>query len=168
MHAVGDITYLPTRDGWQYLAVVLDLATRAVVGWALRPTLHTELAAAALMMAQQHGHLQTGAIFHSDRGSHSTSTAFQRICAELGVTQSMGAVGTCWDNAVAEAFFATLKSDLTAEVGTFATRREANAWVVQYIEGWYNRRRPHSSNRGRPPMLAWQAATSPPAAVHSS
>jgi putative transposase len=164
---VGDITYVPTRDGWQYLAVVLDLATRAVLGWALRPTLHTDLVSAALTMASQHGHLASGAIFHSDRGSQYTSQAFQGVCQDLGVTQSMGAVGTCWDNAVAEAFFATLKSDLAAEVGTFASRHEANAWVVTYLEGWYNRRRPHTHNQGRPPMTAWQEYQSPVVPIFS-
>jgi putative transposase len=152
---VGDITYLPTRDGWLYLAVVLDLATRAVIGWALRPTLHTELVSAAMTMATQQQSLGPTAIFHSDRGTQYTSHAFQAHCAALGVTQSMGATGVCWDNAVAEAFFATLKSDLAAEIGTFTTRQEARAWVVRYIEGWYNRRRPHSFNDGLPPLVAW-------------
>jgi len=165
---VGDITYLPTRDGWQYLAVVLDLATRAVVGWALRPTLHTELVSAALPMAHTHGRLAEGAIFHSDRGSQYTSDALQQQCASLDITQSMGEVGTCWDNAVAESFFATLKSDLAAEVGTFAHRAAANAWVVAYLEGWDNRRRPHSHNQGRPPMVAWQQHPSPSFVVQGS
>ena len=156
---VGDITYLPTREGWLYLAVVLDLATRAVIGWAMRPTLHTEVAQAALAMAHQHGHLPAGAIFHSDRGTQYTSHDFQAHCAELRVTQSMGATGVCWDNAVAEAFFATLKCDLVAEEGTFATRQEARAWIVRYIEGWYNRRRPHRFNDGVPPLVAWHQLT---------
>lgn len=149
---VGDITFLPTQDGWLYLAVVIDLATRAVIGWALRPTQHTELVSSALTMAHQHGYLRSGAIFHSDRGSQYTSQAFQTVCTELAVTQSMGATGVCWDNAVAESFFATLKSDLAAEVGTFRTRQDARAWVIRYIEGWYNRRRPHATNHGLPPM----------------
>ncbi len=156
---VGDITYLPTREGWLYLAVVLDLATRAVIGWALRPTQQSELVSAALRMAQQHGHLEAGAIFHSDRGSQYTSQAFQQRCADLGVVQSMGATGVCWDNAVAESFFATLKSDLASEVGTFPTQQEARAWVVRYIEGWYNRRRPHATNHGLAPMTAWERLT---------
>lgn len=136
--------------------MVLDLATRAVTGWALRPTLHTELVSAALSMAHVHQQLGPAAIFHSDRGTQYTSAAFQRQCAALGVTQSMGATGVCWDNAVAESFFATLKSDLVAEVGTFATHRDARAWVVRYIEGWYNRRRPHTWNHGSPPLVAWE------------
>ena len=91
-------------------------------------------------MAHDHGYRAEGAIFHSDRGSQYTSTTCQTLCAQRQVTQSMGTVGTCWDNAVAEAFFATLKSDLATEVGTIATRRAA-AWVVMSLEGWYNRRR---------------------------
>lgn len=151
---VGDITYLPTREGWLYLAVVLDLATRAVLGWALRPTQHTELVTAALRMAADHGHLAAGAIFHSDRGSQYASQRFQDHCADLTVVQSMGQTGVCWDNAVAESFFATLKSDLATEVGTFATSADARSWIVRYIEGSYNRRRPHSINQGLPPMTA--------------
>jgi putative transposase len=153
---VGDITYLPTTEGWLYLAVVLDLATRAVIGWALRPTLHTALVSSALAMAAQHGRLEPGAIFHSDRGSQYTAQPFQAQCAALGVTQSLGATGVCWDNAVAESFFATLKGDLVSEVGTFATRQDARAWVVRYIEGWYNRRRPHTWNDGQAPLVAWR------------
>lgn len=156
---VGDITNLPTREGWLYLAVVIDLATRAVIGWAVRPRQQSELVTAALQMAHQHGHLHAGAIFHSDRGSQYTSQAFQDLCAELAVTQSMGRTGVCWDNAVAESFFATLKSDLAAEVGVFATRQAARSWIVRYIEGWYNRRRPHTTNHGVAPMTAWERLT---------
>jgi len=156
---VGDITSLPTREGWLYLAVVLDLATRAVIGWALRPTQHTELVISALSMAHQHGHLEPGAVFHSDRGSQYTSQAFQERCAALTVVQSMGQTGVCWDNAVAESFFATLKSDLAAEVGVFPTRQEARNWIVRYIEGWYNRRRPHTTNHGLAPRTAWERLT---------
>ncbi len=165
---VGDITYLPTREGWLYLAVVLDLATRAVVGWALRPTLHTELVSSALTMAHQHGCLLSEAIFHSDRGSQYTATAFQDQCAALGITQSMGATGVCWDNAVAEAFFATLKTDLAGEVGSFISHQAARQWTIPYIEGWYNRRRPHSWNNGAAPLAAWAQATAPLNAVSLS
>lgn len=152
----GDITYLRTQEGWCYLAVVLDLATRAVIGWALRSSLHTELVTAALTMARTHGYLRKEAIFHSDRGSQYTATTFQQVCKQFTVTQSMGAVGTCWDNAVAESFFATLKTDLAAEIGTFRTREEATGWVATYIEGWYNRRRPHTITGGQPPMRELQ------------
>lgn len=153
---VGDITYLATREGWQYLAVVIDLATRAVVGWALRPTLQTELVTAALTMAAQHGYLRRNAMFHSDRGSQYTAGSFQELCGRLTVSQSMGAVGMCWDNAVAESFFATLKTDLMAEIGAFSSREAATGWVATYIEGWYNRRRPHTITGGEPPMLHFQ------------
>lgn len=165
---VGDITYLPTREGWLYLAVVLDLATRAVVGWALRPSLHTELVSAALTMARQHGHVAAGTIFHSDRGSQYTATAFQDQCAALGITQSMGATGVCWDNAGAEAFFATLKADLQVEVATFTSHQAARQWTIPYIEGWYNRRRPHTWNNGAAPLVAWAQATAPLPAVSLS
>lgn len=164
---VGDLTYVATQEGWLYLAVVIDLATRAVIGWALRPSLHTEVVRSALTMARQHGRLAPAAIFHSDRGAQYTSAAFQRQCTELAVTQSMGATGVCWDNAVAESFFATLKSDLASEVGTFATRQAARAWVVRYIEGWYNRQRPHSSVGNVPPLIAWDRQVSQNAVSHS-
>jgi len=93
---------------------------------------------------------------HSDRGTQYTSEAFRGQCAALGMTQSMGTTGVCWDNAVAESFYATLKSDLVPEVGTFVTRQDDRAWVVRYIEGWYNRRRPHCFNDGLPPLVAWR------------
>jgi transposase InsO family protein len=164
---VGDITSLPTREGWLYLAVVIDLATRAVIGWSLRPSLHTEGVQSALAMARQHGRLFPAAIFHSDRGSQYTSAAFQQQCTTLTVTQSMGATGVCWDNAVAESFFATLKSDLTSEVGPFTTRQEARSWIVRYIEGWYNRQRPHSSVGNVPPLIAWEQQLIENAVSHS-
>lgn len=151
---VGDITCIPTEAGWLYLAVVLDLATRAVIGWAIRPQMPTELVIAALTMATQHRMLRPGAIFHSDRGSQYTAAAFQTTCQTFGMTQSLGATGVCWDNAVAESFFATRKADLT-EVGRFATHRDARQWLVLWMEGWYNRRRPHTANNGLPPMTAW-------------
>jgi transposase InsO family protein len=162
---VGDVTSLRTGEGWLYLAVVLDLATRAVIGWSLQPTMHADLPMRALTMAHEHGHLLPQAIFHSDRGSHYTARAFQDLCRRLGIVQSMGATGVCWDNAVAESFFATLKADLTAEVGTFPHHRAARTWVMAYIEGWYNRRRPHTWNHGYPPLTAWTQLTSPPRPV---
>lgn len=169
MKTCGDITYLRTQEGWCYLAVVIDLATRAVIGWALRASLQTELVTAALTMAHQLGYLRKAAIFHSDRGSQYTSTTFQAVCRQFQVTQSMGVVGMCWDNAVAESFFATLKTDLAAEVGTFRTREEATGWVATYIEGWYNRRRPHTVTAGRPPMRELQRlwGLAPPAVQRS-
>lgn len=152
--AVGDITFIPTAAGWLYLAVVLDLFTRAVIGWAIQPQMPAELVIDALRMATTHQRLRPGAIFHSDRGTQYTASAFQTACQRLGVTQSLGATGVCWDNAVAESFFATLKGDLS-EVGRFATHRDARHWLVLWIEDWYNRRRPHATNDGLPPLTAW-------------
>jgi putative transposase len=151
---VGDITFIPTDAGWLYLAVVLDLATRAVIGWAMGSQMPTELVIDALTMATRHRMVRPGAIFHSDRGTQYTAAAFQTTCQTLNVTQSLGATGVCWDNAVAESFFATLKADLT-EVGRFASHREARQWLVLWMEDWYNRRRPHTANHGLPPMTAW-------------
>ena len=151
----GDITYLRTGEGWLYLATVIDLFSRRVIGWSLAEHLRTSLVADALeaAVATRGGRLDGGVTFHSDRGCQYTSTEFSELCDRLDVVQSMGATGVCWDNAVAEAFFATLKSDLATEVGTFATRAAARAWVLRYIEGWYNRR-PHAVNQGRPPLVA--------------
>lgn len=164
---VGDLTYLPTSAGWLYLAVVLDLATRAVIGWAIQPQMQTDLVVSALTMAKQHGRLQAGAIFHSDRGSQYTSARFQAVCRAFEVTQSLGATGVCWDNAVAEAFFATLKADLT-ELGARPTPQALRAWLVLWMEGWYNRHRPHQTNDGLPPMTAWERCSPPPLAVSYS
>jgi putative transposase len=109
---VGDITYLQTGSGWLYLATVIDLATRMVVGWSMASHMRTELIIDALGMARDHGRLHAGgAVFHSDRGSQYTSGAFQGWCAGNNVTQSMGEVGVCWDNAVAESFFSHLKTE---------------------------------------------------------
>ena len=150
---VGDITYIRTGEGWMYQAVVLDLATRAVIGWSLQEQARTRLVIDALAMARTHGQLQHEAIFHSDRGAQYTSEAFQTWCREEHVTQSMGRTGVCWDNAVAESFFATLKGDLMPHT-SFATKAAARRAIVTYIEGWYNRRRPHQHNAGTPPMVA--------------
>jgi putative transposase len=153
MTCVGAITYLRTREGWLHLAVVIDLATRAVVGWSLQEHPRTRLVIDALAMARTHGQVRPGTIFHSDRGTHYTSAAFQTWCHGQGITQSMGRTGVCWDNAVAESFFATLKHDLLPHT-SFATRAEARRAVVASIEGWYNRRRPHQHHAGMPPMVA--------------
>jgi transposase InsO family protein len=141
----GDITYIPTGEGWLYLSTVLDLYSRRVIGWGLADHLRTELASAALRMAvATRGGAIDGTIFHSDKGCQYTSGEFGDLCARLGVTQSMGAVGTALDNSVAEAFFATLKKELVHRFG-FATRAEAKRVIVAWIEGWYNARRLHST-----------------------
>jgi transposase InsO family protein len=164
---VGDLTYLPTDQGWTYLSTVLDLATRAVIGWSLQDAPTSAGAVAALAMARAQGRLADGAIFHSDHGTQYTSQAFGSCCAQLGVTQSMGRTGVCFDNAVAEAFFATLKGDL-GHGRRYASRAEARCEIVTYIEGWYNRQRPHSHNAGRPPLMAWDQATWPHESLHET
>jgi len=146
----ADITYIPTREGWVYLAVVLDLATRRVVGWALRTRLEQELALAALHMALLHRGAH-GGLHHSDRGVQYASGAYQQTLTEAGFTSSMSRVGDCWDNAVVESFFATLTKELLVD-GIFATRAAASRALFEFIEIWYNRQRRHSSLGYRSPV----------------
>jgi len=146
---VADITYVPTREGWLYLAVILDLASRRVVGWALRAHLAQDLTLSALRMALTHRRAQ-GGLHHSDRGSQYAAAAYQRLLAAAGVTPSMSRVGDCWDNAVAESFFATLTKELLVD-GLFATRDEARRELFTFIEIWYNRQRRHSTLGYRTP-----------------
>jgi len=150
---VGDITYLPTGQGWLYLAVVIDLATRMVVGWQTATHMRTSLVIDALAMARDHGHLAPEAIFHSDRGSQYTAHAFTDWCAANTITPSMGRTGVCWDNAAAESFFATLKNEMYHR-HRFATRPRARFAVAHYIELFYNRKRRHSTLDYRTPTQA--------------
>jgi len=146
----ADITYIPTREGWLYLAVVLDLATRRVVGWALRTRLDQELALTALRMALVHRGARNG-LHHSDRGTQYTSRAYQQMLTTAGFTASMSRVGNCWDNAVVESFFATLTKELLVD-GIFPTRELACRELVSFIEIWYNRQRRHSVLGYRTPV----------------
>lgn len=141
----GDITYLRTGEGWLFLATVIDLFSRRVIGWSVAEHMRTDLVASALEMAvaTRGGHVD-GVIFHSDRGSQYTSADFGDLCTGLGVAQSMGATGVCWDNAAAESFFGTLKREL-AHRRRWATRADACRDLIRWIEGWYNGRRLHSS-----------------------
>jgi len=147
----SDITYLWTGEGWLYLAIVLDLGSRRVVGWAMRPTLEQALAVEALAMALTHRQPAAGLLHHSDRGAQYAGDAYQALLAAHRVRSSMSRAGDCWDNAVAESFFATLKTELVAET-PWRTRDEARAAVFQYIEMWYNPRRRHSSLGYRSPI----------------
>jgi len=147
---VSDITYLPTREGWLYLAIVLELASRRVIGWAMRETLEEELALAALRIALATRRPRPGLLHHSDRGSQYTGAAYQRLLATHGLVASMSHVGDCWDNAVAESFFATLEVELVLEAD-WHSRTEARAAVFEFIESWYNRERRHSSLGYRSP-----------------
>ena len=150
---VGDITYLRTSEGWLYLATVIDLATRMVIGWAMASHMRTSLVIDALDMARTHGHLTAGAVFHSDRGAQYTSKEFSRYCKEIRVTTSLGGTGVCWDNAAAESFFASLKNECY-HLQQHATRARARFAVADYIEVFYNRRRLHSSLSYRTPAEA--------------
>jgi transposase InsO family protein len=151
---VGDITYLRTGEGWLYLAVVLDLCTRMVVGWQIADHMRTSLVIDALQMARLHGHLRPGAIFHSDRGAQYSAGAFADHCRLIGVTRSMGRTGVCWDNAAAESFFSSLKNEMYHRY-RFTTRARARFAVAEYIEVFYNRRRRHSSLSYRTPAQAF-------------
>jgi transposase InsO family protein len=141
---VGDITYLATREGWLYLAIVLDLASRRVIGWAMRHTLEGALTRDALRMALTGRQPGPGTLHHSDRGSQYAAGDYQALLTAHAMTCSMSRVGDCWDNAVAESFFATLKREL-ADGADWSTREEARTAVFEYIEVWYNQRRRHSS-----------------------
>ena len=141
---VSDLTYVPTREGWLYLAVVLDLASRRVVGWAMGPSLEVGLALAALRMAIAARRPPTGLVHHSDRGSQYACAEYTAVLTGHGMLASMSRKGDCWDNAVAESFFATLDRELIVR-RDWRTRAEARQAIFQYIETWYNRRRRHST-----------------------
>ena len=150
---VGDITYLRTGEGWLYLATVIDLATRMVVGWQLADHMRTTLVLDALEMARGGGHVARDAIFHSDRGTQYTSKEFHQYCQGIQVRTSVGRTGVCWDNAVAESFFSALKNEMFHHQ-RFPTRARARFAVADYIEVFYNRRRLHSALDYRTPAEA--------------
>lgn len=141
---VGDITYIWTWEGWAYLATVIDLASRRVVGWALADHMRAELVCDALRMAIAHRRPPPGLIFHSDRGTQYTSAEFTGLLAEHQMTQSLSRPRQCWDNAVAESFFASLKLELI-DRRSWATRTQVRRAVFDYVEVFFNRRRLHSS-----------------------
>jgi putative transposase len=141
---VADITYLWTLEGWLYLAVVLDLFSRRVVGWALSERLERGLALDALGMALKGRQRSSAMLHHSDRGSQYASHEYQQLLAAHGILSSMSRKGNCWDNAVAESFFATLKIELVYQT-RWETRAEARSAVFEYIELFYNRQRRHSA-----------------------
>ena len=147
----ADITYIPTAEGWLYLAVVLDLFSRRVVGWATAETLHADLPCAALRMALGHRRPFGELLHHSDRGSQYASSSYRQILAGSAIEPSMSRAGNCWDNAVTESFFGTLKRELTHHE-SYATREEARASLFEYIEVFYNRRRLHSTLGYRSPV----------------
>ncbi len=140
----GDITYVTTREGWLYLAVVLDLASRRVIGWAMRHTLERALTLDALTMALGQRRPGPGVLHHSDRGSQYACGEYQALLAMHRMASSMSKRGDCWDNAVVESFFATLKTELVNDAD-WHTREQARTALFEYIELWYNRQRRHSS-----------------------
>jgi putative transposase len=140
----SDITYVPTRQGWLYLAVVLDLASRRVVGWAMHESLEVELALRALRMAIGTRAPAPGVLHHSDRGTQYASAEYRALLAAHGMIASMSRKGDCWDNAVAESFFATLELELIVK-HEWRTRDDARLAIFRYIETRYNRVRRHSS-----------------------
>lgn len=147
---VGDITYLRTGQGWLYLATVIDLFNREVVGWSMADHMRTELIGDALTMAHTHGRIEPGAVFHSDRGSQYTSDEYAKLAKLFAVRLSVGRTGVCWDNAVAESWFSMLKNEMYYRQ-SFSTRRQARFAVMQYIEVFYNRKRLHSALGYRTP-----------------
>ena len=142
---VGDITYLRTWEGWLYLATVIDAHSRRVIGWAIAEHMRTDLVEDALKMAiTLRGELPAKVVFHTDRGTQYASAQITTFAAENGITRSMGLTGICWDNAMAESFFATLKTEFYYR-RVWATKARAKREVGAWIEGRYNRRRRHSS-----------------------
>lgn len=142
---VGDITYIWTQEGWLFLATVIDLFSRRVVGWSMKEHMKAELVNDALLMALWSRKPKKGLLWHTDRGSQYASNSHRGILQAHGVVQSMSRKGNCWDNSVAESFFHTLKTELTHHV-TFKTREEAKLAIFEYIEVFYNCKRMHSAN----------------------
>jgi putative transposase len=149
---VGDITYLPTGEGWLYLAVVLDLCSRAVVGWSMANHMRAELVNQALAMALGQRQPAVGLIMHTDRGSQYGADSYRQLLTQHAIQPSMSRQGNCWDNAVAESFFRTLKTELVY-LEEFDTHAYAQTAVFEYIEVFYNRQRCHSANGYLAPLV---------------
>ena len=140
---VGDITYIPTREGWLYLATVIDLQTRQILGYSLCERMPDDLVKQAFLNAASTCAVEKGVLFHSDRGSQYATKAFRQTISAHGVVPSMSRKGNCWDNAVAESFFATLKNEEVT--GVYATKADAHAAIASYIHGFYNPTRLYST-----------------------
>lgn len=141
---VSDITYIDTAEGWLYLAAVMDLFARSIVGWAMKEHMESSLVAEAFSMAVEHRSPEVGWIHHSDQGSQYTSDDFRKLLLKAGCRPSNSSVGNCYDNAVMESFFSTLKTECAYD--RFETRDQARLVIFEYIEVWYNRKRLHSSS----------------------
>ena len=154
---LADRTYVPTGEGWLFLAAIIDMATRKVVGWAMRQTLHAEIAIDALRMAIERLRPAHGLIHHSDRGVQCAAAAYRQVLAAAGITPSMSRKGNCLDNAPMESFFHTLKVERVHH-RIYQTRDAARRDLFQYIEGFYNSRRLHSGLGYRSPADAERMA----------
>lgn len=144
-HIVSDITCIPTLEGWLYLAVVIDLFSRSILGWKLSDSLHTEVVTRAIQQALDTGLVNKGSIFHSDRGCQYSAALTRELLARYALRQSMSAKGYCYDNAFAESAFASLKSELLDDGQPFDSKQSATTAVFDYLETFYNRKRRHSS-----------------------
>ncbi len=154
---VADITYIPTKEGWLYLAAVMDLYSRRIVGWAMGSRICRHLVERALCMAFFKRNPSPGLLHHSDRGSQYASGDYQKLLKSSGVLCSMSRKGNCWDNAVMESFFATLKTELIYH-RNYETRKEAQSDIFEYIEVFYNRQRLHSALGYRSPEAYEESA----------
>ena len=148
---VGDITYIPTKGGWLYLATVIDLYSRQIVGWSMADHMKADLVNDALLMAIWQRKPAKGLIWHTDRGVQYASDSHRKILKDHGIIQSMSRKGNCWDNAVSESFFHTLKTELTHH-HHFKNKQEAKNVIFEYIEVFYNRTRIHSANNYLAPV----------------
>jgi transposase InsO family protein len=153
---VSDITFIPTREGWLYLAVVMDLYSRAVIGWAMDKRMKSTLVTDALKMALMRRKVRSSLLLHSDQGSQYTAADYRAMLATNGIECSMSRKGCCWDNAVAESFFHTLKTELVHHED-YRNRVEAKSSIFEYIEVFYNRQRRHS-HLGQMAPMAFEAA----------
>ena len=162
----ADLTYVPTRQGWLYVAVLMDLYSRRIVGWAMEDQMTTTLTLRALEMALQQRPVPVGLLHHSDRGSQYGALAYQHRLATRGIRCSMSRPGNCWDNAVVESFFATLKTELLSADPVYWTRQQARTAIFEYVEGFYNRTRRHSTLGYLSPAEFERRATQSTSGVH--
>lgn len=162
----ADLTYVPTRQGWLYVAVLMDLYSRRIVGWAMEDQMTTTLTLRALEMALQQRPVPVGLLHLSDRGSQYGALAYQHRLATRGIRCSMSRPGNCWDNAVVESFFATLKTELLSADPVYWTRQQARTAIFEYVEGFYNRTRRHSTLGYLSPAEFERRATQSTSGVH--
>lgn len=156
---VSDITFIPTREGWLYLSVIIDLYSRAVIGWAMHKRLKTKLVTDALKMALMRRKIRSSLLLHSDQGSQYAAADYRALLVDNGIECSMSRKGNCWDNAVAESFFHTLKTELVHHEN-YRNRADAKASIFEYIEVFYNRQRRHSHIGQIAPLAFEKAAAS--------